>query len=54
MRNGEGTILMVFLAVRRWAFRNGATEGDWDSKCTFTGGKGDTVIDYIVGNREVK
>lgn len=47
---GEGKILIVFLKERGWSIFNGTIEGDWEGEFTFTEGKGDTVIDYVVGN----
>lgn len=33
---------------------NGRLRGDEEGEFTFTGGKGPTVIDYVIGNREVE
>lgn len=52
--NREGRVLVEFLEERGWMIYNGAIRGDEEGEFTFTGGKGDTVIDYVVGNREVK
>lgn len=30
---------------------NGAKEGDKEREMTFTGGRGETVIDYVIGDR---
>jgi len=30
---------------------NGAKEGDKEGEMTFTGGRGETVIDYVIGDR---
>ena len=33
---------------------NGNTEGDEEGEWTFTGGRGNTVIDYVVGNEDTR
>ena len=30
---------------------NGAKEGDEKGEVTFTGGRGETVIDYVIGDK---
>jgi len=52
--NGEGRKLLHFLGERGWQLFNGNVRGDENGKFTFTGGKGNTVIDYIMGEEEVK
>lgn len=46
--------MVEFLEERGWMIYNGATRGDEKREFTFTGGKGNTVIDYVIRNREVK
>lgn len=46
--------MVDFLEERGFIIYNWATRGDEEGEFTFTGGKRDTVIDYIVGNRKVK
>jgi len=48
--NKEGILLVEFLEERRWGILNGCTIGDDEGEFTFTGGKGNTVIDYVVGD----
>jgi len=52
--NGEGRKLLNFLGERGWHLFNGNVRGDEDGEFTFTGGKGNTVIDYVMGEEEVK
>ncbi|EZA46548.1 hypothetical protein X777_00046, partial [Ooceraea biroi] len=52
--NREGRILLNFLEEKGWVLFNGNTKGDERGECTFTGGKGCTVIDYIIGDREIR
>jgi len=33
---------------------NGNTRGDEEGEFTFTGGKGDSVIDFVIGDEEVR
>lgn len=34
-----------------WGIMNGAKEGDKKGEVTFIGGRGETVIDYVLGDR---
>ncbi|EZA56066.1 hypothetical protein X777_03893 [Ooceraea biroi] len=50
----EERILLNFLVEKGWVLFNGNTRGDERGEFTFTGGKGCTVIDYIIGDREIR
>ncbi|XP_011864832.1 PREDICTED: sodium/potassium/calcium exchanger 1-like, partial [Vollenhovia emeryi] len=52
--NGEGRRLCRFLEEMGWSIMNGNTEGDEEGEWTYTGGRGGTVIDYVVGDRETR
>jgi len=52
--NREGRILVDFLEERGWGIMNGSTRGDKQGEYTFSGGTGNTVIDYVMGNEEVR
>lgn len=44
---------MKAIEERGWGIMNGTVEGDEEEKITYTGGRGKTVIDYLLGNGEV-
>jgi len=48
--NKDGRVLVEFLKKRGWVILNGCTVGDEEGEFTFTGGKGNTVIDYVLGD----
>jgi len=52
--NKEGKKLISFLEERGWGILNGCMKGDEEGEYTFTGGKGSTVIDYILGDEEIR
>lgn len=52
--NREGRELVRFLEEKGWGIFNGCVRGDEKGEVTFTGGKGVTVIDYMIGDMEVK
>jgi len=52
--NKEGRILVDFLEERGWGILNGSIRGDEQGEYTFTGGAGNTVIDYVMGEEEVR
>lgn len=37
-----------------WGILNGSIKGDEEGKFTFTGGRDNTVIDLVIGNKEVR
>lgn len=52
--NGEGKQLIEFLEEWGLGILNGRVRRDEEGEFTFTGGKGPTVIDYVIGNGEVE
>jgi len=52
--NKEGRLLAEFVEERGWGILNGCTMGDDEGEFTFTGGKGNTVIDYVMGDEEMR
>lgn len=52
--NSEGRKLISFMEERGWCLYNGNMKGDEKGEYTFIGGKGCTVIDYIMGEEETK
>ncbi|XP_024868251.1 trichohyalin-like [Temnothorax curvispinosus] len=50
----EGRLLVNSLEERGWEIFNGNVRGDEEGEFTFTGGRGGTVIDYIIGKGEVR
>jgi len=52
--NKEGKTLINFIEERGWGILNGCTKGDEMGEFTFTGGRGGSVIDYVIGNEELR
>ncbi|XP_071579341.1 uncharacterized protein [Temnothorax nylanderi] len=50
----EGRRLINSIEERGWEIFNGNVRGDEEGEFTFTGGRGDTVIDYVIGEGEVR
>lgn len=50
----EGKRLMEFIEEKGWKIFNENIEGDEEGEFTFTGGKGTTVIDYVLGSKVTK
>ena len=50
--NGEGRKLVNFIGEMGWSIFNGDMRGDEAGEWTFTRGKGNTVINYVIGNEE--
>lgn len=50
--NKGGRMLVEFLEEKGWGIFNGSIKGVERKEYTFTGGKENTVIDYIIGNEE--
>jgi len=46
--------LINFLEERDWRILNGCKKGDQEGEYTFIGGNGNTIIDYIIGDEEVR
>lgn len=49
--NRQGEELLKWLGEKDWGIINGAMEGDKKGEVTFIGGRGETVIDYVLGDR---
>jgi len=52
--NKEGRMLVEGIRERGWMIMNGGIEGDEEGEWTYTGGRGESVIDYIIGDEEVR
>ncbi|EZA50332.1 hypothetical protein X777_11276 [Ooceraea biroi] len=52
--NKEGRPLIDFIEEKGWSLFNGNIKGGEDREYTFTGGKGCTVIDYVMGDSDVR
>lgn len=52
--NKEGKKLVEMIEERGWSIFNGNITRDEEGEFTFTGGKGCTVIDYVIGDEEVR
>lgn len=50
----DGKVLVQFLKERGWGILNGCKDGDEEGEYTFTRGKENTVIDYVIGDEEVR
>lgn len=46
--------MVEFIEKRGWCIYNRVVRGDKEGEYTFTGGKGNTVIDYIIKDIEVR
>lgn len=46
--------LCGFLREYGWAILNGDTEGDEEGEWTYTGGRGESVIDYVVEDERTR
>lgn len=51
MINRRGEELLKWVEEEGWGIINGAKEGDREREMTFIGGRGETVIDYVLGDR---
>lgn len=52
--NGEGRKFCSFLGELGWSIMNGDMEGDEEGELIYTGRRGESVIDYVVGNGETR
>lgn len=50
----EGKLLVEFVEERGWGIFNGAVHRDEKGEYTFTGGRENTVIDYVIGDIRVR
>ncbi|XP_070157223.1 uncharacterized protein [Polyergus mexicanus] len=51
--NREGRRLVEVLEETGWSIINGNIKGDEKGEYTYTGGRGNTVIDYVLGNEGI-
>lgn len=54
MNDGEGRKLCRFLGEQGWSILNGDTRRDEEGEWTYTGGGGNSVIDYILGDERTR
>lgn len=54
MKNTEGTRLLEMIEENGWEILNGNMEGDEAGEFTFIGGKGNSVVDYIIVDTAMK
>lgn len=52
--NEEGRKLVAFVEEKGWSLFNGNIKGDENGEFIFIGGKGNTVIDYVMRSEEVR
>lgn len=52
--NGKGRKLIKFVEENGWGILNGCTREDEEGEYSFTGEKGNTVIDNAIGDLEVR
>ncbi|KYN22487.1 hypothetical protein ALC57_05111 [Trachymyrmex cornetzi] len=53
-KNKDGKRLMEFIREKGWAILNGNVKGDEKGNWTYTGGRGDSVIDYVLVDEETR
>lgn len=51
---GEGKKLCKILGEMGWGIVNGCIKGDEEGELTYTGGRGNTIIDYVISEVESK
>ena len=52
--NKDGRSLVKLVEETGWEILNGSIEGDEEGEYTYTGGRGTTVIDYVVGDESTR
>lgn len=52
--NGEERKLCGFLGELEWSILSGSVEGEEEREWTFTKGRGESVIDYVLGNKQTR
>jgi len=52
--NIEGRKLCNFVGELGWSILNGNVKSDEEGEWTYTGGRGGTVIDYVIGNEKTR
>jgi len=50
--NAEGKVLLERLEELGWEIWNGSVKGDEEGELTYTGGNGESVVDYVLGDGE--
>ncbi|KYN10442.1 hypothetical protein ALC57_17416 [Trachymyrmex cornetzi] len=53
-QNKDGNKLVEVIREKGWSILNGNVKGDEKGNWTYTGGKGDSVIDYVLVDEETK
>lgn len=51
--NREGRLLIEALEEAGWWIFNGRGKGDEEGEWTYAGGRGEKVLDYVMGNEEI-
>ncbi|XP_011881271.1 PREDICTED: uncharacterized protein LOC105569421 [Vollenhovia emeryi] len=52
--NKEGKKLIQSIKERGWYILNGGERGDWKGNWTYSGGRGESVIDYVIVEQETE
>ncbi|KAL6416732.1 hypothetical protein ACFW04_013190 [Cataglyphis niger] len=52
--NKEGKELLRWIEKAGWTIFNGCTKGDIEEEWTYTGGSGNSVIDYVMGDEDTR
>jgi len=52
--NGEGKKLLEWVQENGWGIFNGCMKGDEEGELIFTGRRGNTTIDFVLGDEEVR
>ncbi|KAL6419614.1 hypothetical protein ACFW04_013702 [Cataglyphis niger] len=52
--NKEGKELLRWIKKAGWTIFNGCTKGDIEGEWTYTGGSGNSVIDYVMGDEDTR
>lgn len=52
--NGEKRKLCGFLGELEWSIVSGSVEGEEEREWTFTEGRGESIIDYVLGNKQTR
>ncbi|KAL6431964.1 hypothetical protein ACFW04_007414 [Cataglyphis niger] len=52
--NKEGKELLRWIEKAGWTIFNGCTKGDIEGEWTYTGGSGNSVIDYVMGDEDTR
>ena len=52
--NREGRKLIEMMEEEGWGILNGIKAGDEEGEFTYTGGRGESVIDYVIGDNKTR